>query len=52
MLARDSRAFRKYLDQIQPGINSKVNVEFKDGYIQSDVDLPINVNFFWPDADL
>ena len=50
MLARDSRAFRKHLDEIQPGIHTKVNVEFNDGYIQSDVELPININFFWPDA--
>ena len=50
MLARDSRAFRKYLDNIQPGINSQVNAEFKDGYILSDIELPINLNFFWPDA--
>ena len=50
MLARDSRAFRKHLDEIQPGIHTKVNVEFNDGYIQSHVELPININFFWPDA--
>ena len=52
LLARDARALRKYIGEIQPGINMEVNVEFKDGYIENNVTLPINVNFFWPDAEL
>ena len=50
LLARDARALRKYVNEIQPGIDLKVEVEFKDGYIMSDVTLPITINFFWPDA--
>tara|TARA_R110000744_G_scaffold127846_1_gene234807 strand:- start:7880 stop:8644 length:765 start_codon:yes stop_codon:yes gene_type:complete len=50
LLARDARALRKYINEIQPGIDLKVEVEFKDGYIMSDVNLPITINFFWPDA--
>ena len=50
LLARDARALRKYINEIQPGIDLKVEVEFKDGYIMSDVTLPITINFFWPDA--
>ena len=33
-------------------IGPEREVEFKDGYIESDVMLPINLNFFWPDAEL
>ena len=52
LLARDARALRKHITDIQPGIDMSVEVEFKDGYIESDVMLPINLNFFWPDAEL
>ena len=52
LLAKDARALRQYIGQIQPGIESRVEVEFKDGYIEEDVELPINLSFFWPDAEL
>jgi hypothetical protein len=52
LLARDARALRKYINEMQPGINMDVNVEFKDGYIEENVNLPISLNFFWPDAEL
>ena len=52
LLARDARALRKYIVEIQPGINMDVNVEFKDGYVENNVNLPINVNFFWPDVEV
>ena len=52
MLARDARALRKYITNIQPGINMNINVEFKDGYIEEDINLPISLNFFWPDAGI
>ena len=52
LLARDARALRKYINEMQPGINMDVNVEFKDGYIEENVNLTISINFFWPDADL
>jgi len=48
-LARDSRAFRKYLNEIQPDIDLKFYPE--DGP-QSGVNIPIGVNFLWPDAEL
>ena len=52
LLARDARAFRKHNSDIQPGIDMKANVEFKDGYVESNVFFPISLNFFWPDAEL
>ena len=52
LLARDARALRKHITEVQPGIDMSVEVEFKDGYIESGVMLPINLNFFWPDAEL
>ena len=52
LLARDARALRKYINEIQPGIDMKTEVEFKDGYVEEDVNLPIGLNFFWPDAEL
>jgi hypothetical protein len=50
LLARDARALRNYINEILPGINMKVDVEFYDGYVQEGVELPIGLNFFWPDA--
>ena len=52
MLARDARALRQYINEIQPGINMDVDVEFKDGHVESNVNLPINLNFFWPDVGI
>jgi len=52
LLARDARAFRKYINEIQPGIDMNVNIEFKDGYVEESVYMPIGINFFWPDAEL
>ena len=50
LLAKDARALRTYINEIMPGVNMKVNAEFYDGYIQEGVELPIGLNFFWPDA--
>jgi hypothetical protein len=47
MLARDSRSLREYIREIQPDINLKVDLEI-DGEIDT-IDLPIGVNFFFPD---
>ena len=52
LLARDARALRKYINEIQPGIDMSVDVEFKDGYVESGVALPISLNFFWPDSGI
>jgi hypothetical protein len=48
LLARESRALREYIKQVQPDINLTVSATF--GGVEEDITLPINVSFFWPDA--
>ena len=51
-LARDARAFRKYVETVMPDIDLTFDLTFSDGAVIEDVTVPINVNFFWPDAEL
>ena len=51
-LARDSRAFRSYLDTIMPDIDLTFDLTFDDGTVIEDVTIPIGVGFFWPDASI
>ena len=51
-LARDSRAFRAYLDNIMPDIDLTFDLTFDDGTVIEDVTIPIGVGFFWPDASI
>jgi len=44
-LARDSRAFREYVREVQPDVDLTF---FPDGS-DSKANLPIGLNFFWPD---
>lgn len=48
-LARDSRAFRNYVAEIQPDIDMKFYPE--DGP-EDGVQIPITVGFLWPDANV
>jgi len=48
-LARDSRAFRNYLRDFQPDVDMTFYPE--DGP-EGGVNIPIGVNFLWPDANL
>jgi len=48
LLARDSKALREYMREIQPDVDLRVKV-FANG-VEEDIYLPITVNFFWPDA--
>lgn len=50
-LAMDTRAFRQHIKMIQPDVDLKVPVTLDDGSVE-DVDLPIGVTFFWPDASV
>ena len=51
-LARDSRPFREYASSIMPDIDLDFDINFEDGASVEGVSIPINVNFFWPDAEL
>jgi hypothetical protein len=49
LLAPDSRAFKKYYNQLSPDINTEITID-KDGYVQEGVVIPVNINFFWPES--
>ena len=49
-LARDSKAFRNYLSAIMPDIDMSVDIDFENGDTIVDVNIPLGVSFFWPDA--
>jgi hypothetical protein len=44
LLARDSKDLRNYVKEIQPDVD--LTVELEDG---EEVNVPIGLNFFWPD---
>jgi hypothetical protein len=46
LLARDSRALREYINEIQPDVDLTF---FPEGN-ESGVSIPIGLNFFWPDV--
>jgi len=48
-LARDSRAFRNYLRDFQPDVDMKF---YPENGPEGGMDIPIGVNFLWPDANL
>ena len=49
-LASDARAFRQHVREVQPDVDLNVMVEV-DGGMEA-IDIPITVNFFWPDASV
>ena len=52
LLARDARALRQYIVDIQPDVDLTVDLELSDGTLEENVSLPIGVGFFWPDVEL
>lgn len=50
-LAKDSRAFRDHLVNTQPGIKMEASVATENGIVEG-VSIPVNINFFWPDAGI
>jgi hypothetical protein len=48
-LAKDSRAFREYVNTMSPGIDLNYNYTNINGGVE-DIEIPIGINFFWPDA--
>ena len=49
-LALDSRAFRLYRDKLNPDVEMVFDYTSQTGK-KHKVDLPINVEFFWPAAE-
>ena len=49
MLAQDSRALREYYLKVSPDVNMTYMPEHED-YTGEGIDLPISIDFFWPDA--
>lgn len=47
LLAKDARALREYYSQVAPDINLKFT--YDNNGVEEDVNLPIGLNFFWPD---
>jgi hypothetical protein len=50
-LARDSRAFRKYIEEIQPSTDLTYDYEDRRGNITK-IDIPVGIKFFWPDVTI
>jgi hypothetical protein len=51
LLARDSRALRNHIAEIQPDIDLTTEYEDKNGDFTK-ISIPIGLNFFWPDATI
>lgn len=50
-LARDTRAFREHIKEIQPDMDLTFDFYPEDGDdVQEQVRIPVGVTFFWPDA--
>ena len=47
---RDSRAFRKYLEEITPDIELKFDYTSQTGNLHK-IDVPLGIDFFWPAAE-
>ena len=51
LIARDSRALRQYYSSISPDVNMKYIPEDAD-YVGEGIDIPVSLNFFWPDSGI
>ena len=49
LLAADARALREEYTRVQPDIDFKVYHVDENG-VGEDIDVPVTINFFWPDA--
>jgi hypothetical protein len=49
LIAKDARALREYYSKISPDINIVYKPEDED-YTGEGINVPISLNFFWPDA--
>ena len=48
LLSQDSLAIKKYIVEIQPDVDLRVNVDIPDEDISEFFDIPIGLSFFWP----
>tara|TARA_R110001592_G_scaffold2199_7_gene13408 strand:- start:1206 stop:1955 length:750 start_codon:yes stop_codon:yes gene_type:complete len=51
LLAMDSRALREHVRLTQPDVNLTFEIERPDGDVK-EIDIPIGLNFFWPDVKI
>ena len=49
LISKDARELRKYISSISPGIDLKYTYSFENDGVE-DIEVPIGINFFWPDA--
>lgn len=47
MLSQDSKALRKYINEVTPNTELKYSYDFGNGFVEEFI--PITSNFFWPD---
>ena len=52
MLALDARALRNYMVKMQPDVDLKFLFVSDETGDEKEMEIPIDVNFFWPDADI
>ena len=50
MLSKDSLALRNEITRISPDVEMKQEIEFPEGGTV-EVDIPLTVNFFWPNTE-
>jgi hypothetical protein len=50
-LARDARELRNHISKIQPSVDLSFDYEDQRGNITT-IDIPVGINFFWPDASV
>lgn len=50
MPARDSLVLRKYIDKHEPGIDMTQSITCSNCGAEEEVQVPLGVGFFWPDA--
>ena len=50
MNLRDSRAFRSYLEEVEPDVNMKQEFKCRMCGHSEEVEIPVTVGFFWPES--
>jgi hypothetical protein len=51
LIAKDARALREYYNKVSPDIDLKYIPDDED-YVGEGINIPISLNFFWPDAGI